>query len=67
LRLLFNLMGLVLDAPDHTTLSRRGKVLKVPLRVPQKSGRMDLVIDCMRVTRMGSQSRLGSHATSSTE
>jgi hypothetical protein len=38
-------MGLVLDVPDHTTLSRRGKVLKVPLRVPQKSGRMDLVID----------------------
>ncbi|MFT7537671.1 MAG: hypothetical protein ACI85K_003632 [Hyphomicrobiaceae bacterium] len=38
-------MGLVLDAPDHTTLSRRGKVLKVPLRVRQKSGRMDLVID----------------------
>ncbi|MGK0521219.1 MAG: hypothetical protein ACJAUC_003931 [Planctomycetota bacterium] len=42
---LFDLMGLVLDAPDHTTLSRRGKVLKVPLRVRQKSGRMDLVID----------------------
>ena len=45
LRSLFDLMGLVLDVPDHTTLSRRGKVLKVPLRVPQKSGRMDLVID----------------------
>ena len=45
LRSLFDLMGLVLDVPDHTTLSRRGKVLKVPLRVPQKSGKMDLVID----------------------
>jgi len=45
LRSLFGLMGLALDVPDHTTLSRRGKVLKVPLRVPQKSGRVDLVID----------------------
>ncbi|MFT5268427.1 MAG: hypothetical protein ACI88C_001860 [Acidimicrobiales bacterium] len=45
LRALFGLMGLALDVPDHTTLSRRGKVLKVLLRVPQKSGMMDLVID----------------------
>ncbi|MFT4516398.1 MAG: hypothetical protein ACI89X_002950 [Planctomycetota bacterium] len=45
LRSLFDLMGVVLDVPDHTALSRRGKKLKVPLRVPQKSGRMDLVID----------------------
>ena len=45
LRSLFDLMGLVLDVPDHTTLSRRGKHLKVLLRVPKKPGRMDLVID----------------------
>ncbi|MFT4840298.1 MAG: hypothetical protein ACJA0V_000320 [Planctomycetota bacterium] len=45
LRSLFDLMGLVLDVPDHTTLSRRGKHLKVSLRVPKKSGRIDLVID----------------------
>ena len=45
LRSLFDLMGLVLDVPDHTTLSRRAKKLKVSLRVPQKSGRIDLVID----------------------
>ena len=38
-------MGLVLDVPDHTTLSRRAKKLKVPLRVPKKLGRIDLVID----------------------
>ncbi|MFT4513650.1 MAG: hypothetical protein ACI89X_001152 [Planctomycetota bacterium] len=45
LRSLFELMGLVLDVADHTTLSRRGKMLKVSLRVPQKPGRIDLVID----------------------
>jgi hypothetical protein len=47
LRSLFDLMGLVLDVPDHTTLLRRAKKLKqkVPLRVPKKHGRIDLVID----------------------
>ena len=45
LRSLFDLMGLVLDVPDHTTLSRRAQKLKVPLRVSKKLGRMDLVID----------------------
>jgi hypothetical protein len=45
LRSLFDLMGLVLDVPDHTTLSRRGKHLKVSLRVPKQPGRIDLVID----------------------
>ncbi|MFT7535153.1 MAG: hypothetical protein ACI85K_001104 [Hyphomicrobiaceae bacterium] len=45
LRSLFDLMGLGLDVPDHTTLSRRGKHLKVSLSVPKKPGRIDLVID----------------------
>ena len=45
LRSVFDLMGLALDVPDHTTLSRRAKKLTGPLRVPQKSGRIDLVID----------------------
>jgi hypothetical protein len=45
LRSLFDLMGLALDVPDHTTLSRRAKKLKGPLRVPQKFDRIDLVID----------------------
>jgi len=31
---LFRLMGLDLPAPDHTTLSRRGQLLDVPLRHP---------------------------------
>ena len=42
---LFDLMGLALDVPDHTTLSRRAKKLKVSLRLPQKPGRIDLVLD----------------------
>jgi hypothetical protein len=45
LRSLFGLMGLALDVPNHTTLWRRGTVLKVPLRVPQKSRRIDSVVD----------------------
>jgi hypothetical protein len=45
LRSLFDLMGLALDVPDDTTLSRRAKKLKVSLRVPKKLGRIDLVID----------------------
>jgi hypothetical protein len=45
LRSVFDLMGLALDVPDHTTLSRRGKRLKVPLRLSRKLGRIDLVID----------------------
>ncbi|MGK0265360.1 MAG: hypothetical protein ACI8UD_004023, partial [Planctomycetota bacterium] len=45
LRSLFDLMGLALDVPDHTTLSRIAKKLKVSLRVPKKLGRIDLVID----------------------
>ena len=45
LRSLFDLMGLTLDVPDHTTLSRRAKKLKVSLLVLQKPGRIDLVID----------------------
>jgi hypothetical protein len=42
---LFDMMGFALDVPDHTTLSRRGKHLKVSLRMPIKPGRIDLVID----------------------
>ncbi|MFT6082965.1 MAG: hypothetical protein ACJAYX_003140 [Planctomycetota bacterium] len=45
LRSLFDLMGLALDVPDHTTLWRRGKRLRVPLRLPLKLGRIYLVFD----------------------
>jgi len=42
---IFELMDLHLDVPDHTTLSRRGARLVLPLRAPRDSGSMDLVID----------------------
>ncbi|MGK0153490.1 MAG: hypothetical protein ACI9SE_000435 [Neolewinella sp.] len=45
LRQVEGLMGLALYVPDQATLSRRGKHLKVSLRVPKKPGRIDLVID----------------------
>ena len=43
LRSLFDLMGLALDAPDYTTLSRRARKLKVTLRVASTLGRIDLL------------------------
>ncbi|MFT4514954.1 MAG: hypothetical protein ACI91B_003667 [Planctomycetota bacterium] len=57
LRSLFDLMGLVLDVPDHTTLSRRAKKLKVPLRVPKQPGRMDLVLDSSGLAIFGDGER----------
>ena len=42
---IFELMGIHLDVPDHTTLSRRSGQLSLPLRIPQTSGPIDLVID----------------------
>jgi len=43
-RSLFILLKVALSAPDHTTLSRRGKTLKVKL--PKKvSGHIDIVMD----------------------
>jgi hypothetical protein len=43
-RSLFVLLKVALSAPDHTTLSRRGKTLKVKL--PRKvSGHIDIVMD----------------------
>ena len=42
---IFELMGLQLDVPDHTTLSRRSKTLKLKLRVPKAKGPIDLIID----------------------
>jgi IS5 family transposase len=44
-RSIFEMMGLHLDAPDHTTLSRRSRHLRVPLRLKTTSGPIDLVID----------------------
>jgi len=45
LRSLFQLMGVKLPIPDHTTLSRRGKGLEVPLAKRKSGGAMHLVVD----------------------
>ncbi len=42
---IFELMGLHLDAPDHTTLSRRSAKLNIALRPRQTRGAIHLVID----------------------
>ena len=42
---IFELMGVHLDAPDHTTLSRRSRQLELPLRARQGAGPINLIID----------------------
>jgi len=42
---IFKLMGLHLDVPDHSTLSRRSKTLKIKLRARPHLGPIDLIID----------------------
>jgi transposase len=42
---IFDLMGLYLDAPDHTTLSRRSAGLAISLRTSKPNSAIDLVID----------------------
>ncbi len=42
---IFELLGVHLDVPDHTTLSRRSALLDVPLSLRRDSGSIDLVID----------------------
>ena len=50
---LFGLMGLDLRAPDHTTLSRRGQHLALPLRaVPRRASR-HLIIDSTGLSMVG--------------
>ena len=53
LRSLFELMGLGLDVPDHTTLSRRGSTLKVNLGVLQSKKPMHLIIDSSGLSIVG--------------
>ena len=53
LRSLFGLMGLDLPAPDHTTLSRRGQRLNVPLRHPPRGKRLHLLIDSTGLSMFG--------------
>ena len=50
---LFRLMGLDLPAPDHTTLSRRGQLLDVPLRHPPRVKQLHLLIDSTGLSIFG--------------
>lgn len=50
---IFDLMGLHLDVPDHTTLSRRGKSLKIKLESKCHIGPIDLIIDSTGLSVLG--------------
>jgi len=50
---IFDLMGLHLDVPDHTTLSRRGKTLKIKLKANCHIGPIDLIIDSTGLSVFG--------------
>jgi hypothetical protein len=53
LQSLFGMMGLELDAPDHTTLSRRGQHLDVRLdRVPPLTG-LHVIVDSTGLSIVG--------------
>ena len=53
LRSLFVLMGVDLQVPDHTTLSRRGKVLGTRLRNSGRSGPIHLIVDSTGLSIVG--------------
>ncbi len=42
---IFELMDVHLDAPDHTTLSRRSRQLELPLRARREAGPINLIVD----------------------
>ena len=46
-------MGLHLDVPDHSTLSRRSKTLKIKLRAKLHLGPIDLIIDSTGLSVFG--------------
>ena len=53
LRSILRLMDLDLKAPDHTTLSRRGRRLMVDLRVDVTSGPVHLLVDSSGLAAFG--------------
>ena len=53
LRSLLRIMGLDLNAPDHTTLSRRGRQLNISLRRKASSKPIDLIIDSTGLSIVG--------------
>ena len=50
---LLGLMGLDLPAPDHSTLSRRGRDLDVPLRAQREPGPLHLIVDSTGLAVVG--------------
>jgi hypothetical protein len=50
---IFRLMDLNLEVPDHTTLSRRPKNLRIPLRAEQESGPIHLIVDSTGLAILG--------------
>jgi IS5 family transposase len=53
LQSLFGMMGIDLAAPDHTTLSRRGQLLDVPLRRVTTGKGLHLIVDSTGLSIMG--------------
>ena len=53
LRAVLKMMGVDLDAPDHTTLSRRSKALDVQLHRPKRLGPVHLVVDSTGLSVVG--------------
>ncbi|MFT5287415.1 MAG: hypothetical protein ACI8TQ_003600 [Planctomycetota bacterium] len=53
LRSLLELMALDLEAPDHTTLSRRAKDLRVGLRLAQSKKGVHLIVDSTGLSIVG--------------
>jgi hypothetical protein len=75
LRSLLELMDLSLDAPDHTTLSRRSKSLRVNLAIKQTKKPVELIIDSaaspssakakgQRQSTVGEEGAVGENSTS---
>ena len=53
LRSVLRLMGLDLEAPDHTTLSRRGILLDIELRPPGSNRGRHLIVDSTGLSMLG--------------
>ncbi len=53
LQSLFRMMGIELSAPDHTTLSRRGRLLDLTLRCVAPSKGMHLIVDSTGLSIVG--------------
>ena len=50
---IFGMLGLDLSAPDHTTLSRRGQHLDLPLRRAPAGAGLHLIVDSTRLSIVG--------------